>query len=95
MRYLLGFLGGMQVNAALLLILDGPASAVDSSIGSIEAGDASIEALLRAGRLQLTCSVHDIAGHDLCTHGGGVSEVLLARWDKGEVELSLTTTHLS
>ncbi len=50
---------------------------------SMEAGDASIEAHMQSGRLQLTCSVEDIAAHDLCTHGAGISEMLLTRWDKG------------
>lgn len=69
----------MQVNAAVLLVLDGPATAETSKVVSMELGDASIEAHMQADRLQVTCSVQDISAHDLCTHGAGVSEVLLAR----------------
>lgn len=72
------------MNAAILTIFDGPAALADTTVVSMEAGDASIEALSQAGRLQLTCSVQEIAAHDLCTHGAGISEVLLTRWDKGE-----------
>ena len=74
------------MNAAVLAIFDGPAALQDSSVISVEAGDASIEALSQAGRLQLTCSVQEIAAHDLCTHGAGISEVLLTRWDIGKHE---------
>jgi hypothetical protein len=69
-----------------MTVLDGPALhglAADGKLVSLELGDAALEARWQAEEVHVRATVQDITAHDLCTHGAGISEVLLARWDVG------------
>ena len=70
-----------------LLLLDSPGrgqAGEPVKVLSLELGDASVHAQARGASLDVDASVHDVSAHDLCTHGTGVSEVLLTRWHEGE-----------
>ncbi len=76
------------MNAASLTVLDSPGLAQQllpeaEQILSLELGGVSLHAHLHGASLGASASVYDITAHDLCTHGSGVSEVLLARWHAG------------
>ena len=78
----------MQVNAASLMVLDSPRLGQQllpeaEQVLSLELGGVSVHAHQHGASLGASASVYDITAHDLCTHGSGVSEVLLARWHAG------------
>lgn len=75
------------MHAVTLLLLDAPEpekAAEAAKVLSVELGDASVRVAGHGANLDVAASVHDVSAHDLCTHGSGVSEVLLARWHEGE-----------
>ena len=78
------------MNAATLLVLDTPRAPLPllpeaERVLSLELGGASLHAAMHGAAVSAAASVEDVAVHDLCTHGSGVSEVLLARWHAGAV----------
>ena len=87
------------MNAATLLVLDTPQASFPllqeaEKVLSLELGGASLHAARHGRSTSASASVYDVSMHDLCTHGSGVSEVLLARWHAGAdlaANLQLTT----
>lgn len=68
------------VSAALRLGLDGIAV---RDVMSVELDGLSVEGKLQPGKFSVRLESQDLTAHDLCSHGPGVSELLLSRWIKG------------